>query len=124
MNVGIYKPGQGYWVRVLTATLIGVLTLAAAGWVFSQMGLVAEKLPRTVWVLKLNAGLPTPPAEGESVTLMSKATTDSPSKDVGTASVRAYSEGGRELRVNNVVMNAGYTDAGVAGAVKVGSVNS
>jgi len=44
MTFGIYKPGQGYWVRVLTATMIGVLFLAAAAWLMGQATLVAERL--------------------------------------------------------------------------------
>ena len=41
MAVGIYKQGQGYWVRVLTAIFAGALVLAAAAWAFSQ----AERIP-------------------------------------------------------------------------------
>lgn len=32
MNLGMYKPGQGYWTRVLTAIGIGALTLAGIFW--------------------------------------------------------------------------------------------
>ena len=73
MAIGIYKPGQGYWVRVLTATLIGVITLAAAGWIYAQMGLVADKLPRSVWAMSFaQAGAnPTP---GAPITLIGKPT--------------------------------------------------
>jgi preprotein translocase SecE subunit len=120
MSFGIYKQGQGYWVRVLTATLIAVLTLAAAGWVYSQMGLVAEKLPRNVWVLKVASGLATPPAEGETVTLVNAPTADA-GKDVGTATVSSYNSGAQELRVNNARMNEGVADPSVAKAVKIGA---
>jgi len=35
-SLGIYKPGQGYWTRVLTAVGAGVLALAVAQWVWEQ----------------------------------------------------------------------------------------
>jgi len=37
----IHKPGQGYWVRVMTAVLAGVAVLAAAAWAWNQ----AKALP-------------------------------------------------------------------------------
>lgn len=43
MPLGIYKPGQGYWVRVLSAAAIGVMVLAGAAWAWNQAG--AFRLP-------------------------------------------------------------------------------
>lgn len=36
MSVGVYKPGQGYWVRALSAVFFGVIVLAAAAWGWQQ----------------------------------------------------------------------------------------
>lgn len=36
MAGAIYKPGQGYWVRVITASFVGVLVLASALWAAQQ----------------------------------------------------------------------------------------
>ena len=36
MAGAIYKPGQGYWVRVMTACFVGVLVLATALWAAEQ----------------------------------------------------------------------------------------
>lgn len=47
MALVIYKPGQGYWTRVMTAVFAGVLVLAAAGWLYSQALLVP--LPERAW---------------------------------------------------------------------------
>lgn len=47
MAIGIYKPGQGYWVRVLTAVGAGVLLLSCAAWVWSQGALI--KIPAGAW---------------------------------------------------------------------------
>jgi preprotein translocase SecE subunit len=122
MAIGIYKQGQGYWVRVLTATLIAVLTLAAAGWTFSQMGLVAEKLPRSVWVMRLETGLATPPASGTTIALVSKPLGETAAKEIGTATVESYNPGAKELRVTNVKLNEGVADASLSGSVKMGEV--
>ncbi len=43
MAFGIYKAGQGYWVRVLTAIGAGMIVLAAGGWAWQQIG--AVRLP-------------------------------------------------------------------------------
>jgi len=32
MGLSIYKPGQGYWTRVLTAVGVGTIVLAGIGW--------------------------------------------------------------------------------------------
>jgi preprotein translocase SecE subunit len=36
--MGVYKFGQGYWVRVMTAIAIGTVALITSGWVYSQFG--------------------------------------------------------------------------------------
>lgn len=123
MAIGIYKPGQGYWVRVLTATLIGVVTLAAAGWIYSQMGLVADKLPRSVWAIPFSQP-GTPPAPGQTVTLIGKSTDAAPAPEMGTATVESYSAGASELRINNVHMTDASTDPSQAVAVKIGAAPS
>ncbi|MEO1237629.1 MAG: preprotein translocase subunit SecE [Planctomycetota bacterium] len=35
MALPIYKPGQGYWTRVLSAVGAGTLVLAGAGWLYA-----------------------------------------------------------------------------------------
>lgn len=53
MNLGIYKPGQGYWVRVMTAVVAGVLVLATAVWLFDQM--VRVPIPTRHWSILVQA---------------------------------------------------------------------
>jgi preprotein translocase SecE subunit len=120
MAIGLYKPGQGYWVRVLTATLIGVVTLAAAAWMYNQMGLVADKLPRSVWAVPYAQGAAAPVA-GEPVTLIGKGTDSSAGPEMGTAKVETYSAGASELRINEVQMKDPLTDPSQAAFVKVGA---
>lgn len=52
MSLGIYKQGQGYWVRVLTAAAAGVLIISAAAWAWGQAGIV--RLPARQWTLSLS----------------------------------------------------------------------
>lgn len=52
MPFGIYKPEQGYWVRVLTAVCAGVLVLAGAAWAWSQAA--AVELPARGYVLEIS----------------------------------------------------------------------
>jgi preprotein translocase SecE subunit len=47
--MGLYKPGQGYWVRVLTAVGAGIVTLYAAMWGWNQAEIV--RLPAESWAL-------------------------------------------------------------------------
>ena len=51
MAFGIYKQGQGYWVRVMTALFVGVIVLAGAGWGWNQAG--AVRLPARNWTFSL-----------------------------------------------------------------------
>lgn len=53
MALGLYKPGQGYWVRVVTAALMGTATLMTAAWMWEQGARLADSLPRDRWVLGL-----------------------------------------------------------------------
>jgi preprotein translocase SecE subunit len=46
---GLHKPGQGYWTRMLTAMLAGVLLLSMAGWAFKQLSSV--NIPAKEWNL-------------------------------------------------------------------------
>ncbi len=49
MALGLYKPGQGYWVRVLTAVGAGVITLYAAMWGWNQAQIV--RIPAESWAM-------------------------------------------------------------------------
>ena len=53
MNIGIRKPGQGYWVRVLTAIFAGALVLSGALWAWTQA--TAYTPPMPTWTLELGA---------------------------------------------------------------------
>lgn len=52
MSFGIYKQGQGYWVRTMTAVFVGVLFLVGASWAWKQTENLT--LPIKGYVLTLN----------------------------------------------------------------------
>jgi preprotein translocase SecE subunit len=102
MALGIYKPGQGYWVRVLTATLIGVITLALAAWMWSQMGLLASKLPRKSYLATVEV-IDGPPAPGQPVNLSLKGErTGVLGEQVGTAVIENYDATTQSLWIKDI----------------------
>ena len=38
----VYKPGQGYWTRVLSALGAGVLVLAGVGWLWNELSVIRD----------------------------------------------------------------------------------
>lgn len=97
MALGIYKPGQGYWIRVMTACLIGALTLATVGWLWGQTALVADKLPRASYTLVISptAATPTPQM---SVDLLGPTEGGTPIV-IGNSTVLDYQADTRFLRI-------------------------
>ncbi len=60
MNLGMYKPGQGYWTRVLTAVGASGLAVGAAFWINSELlpkfaGEVSSRDKSIVWAAVLGA---------------------------------------------------------------------
>lgn len=104
MELGIYKYGQGYWVRVMTACLVGAITLATAGWLWGQGAIIADKLPRSSYLMAISIG------QGEAkpdlaLDLLgpSEGAASGPPV-IGSATVRGYSAGDRVLKIDNVTM--------------------
>jgi len=99
MSLGIYKPGQGYWVRVMTAGLIAIITIAAAAWLWNQASLVAEKLPKAGWSLDLKSS-PADVTPGAAVTLFGAAADGVTPPTLGTATVASLT--GQTVLVKNL----------------------
>lgn len=90
MALGIYKQGQGYWVRVLTAVFVGVLILAGAQWAWNQAG--AVRLPPRSWTYSLvDAQMSSHPEVGDTVVLMGYVGASDEVTELGRASVETYS---------------------------------
>lgn len=89
-SFGIYKFGQGYWVRMMTCVFAGVLALSTAAWAWRS--LEAVRPPTPTWQLNLDA-LPAAamPKVGESVTMLD--TSKTPAQRVASATVKAVDPG-------------------------------
>ena len=92
MAFGLYKPGQGYWVRVMTATLAGAIILVASAWLWSELERAGVFIPKPTAVANLAppiAGTATP---GQTLTLLGEPTTTGSTvtpNEIGTAVVRS-----------------------------------
>jgi preprotein translocase subunit SecE len=110
MALGIYKPGQGYWVRVLTATFAGVLLLAASAWLWNQLENASGWIPVRSWTMTLR------PAEGDAqpgqqVVLYGEAARASdPAPQAGVATVRSFEPitSGARIEIADVRFGQGY----------------
>lgn len=86
MALGIYKPGQGYWVRVMTATLIGLATLAVAGWGWGQTKALVSQLPKVGYALNFKT-ITADVAGGTNVALLGPADAEGKQEEIGTATL-------------------------------------
>jgi preprotein translocase SecE subunit len=109
MAVGIYKPGQGYWVRVLTATFAGVLLAAAAAWLWGQLELASGWIPVRQWEYTLSP-VEGDIASGQTVTLLGEPRPGAASTQIGHATVRTLEQmaTGARIEIANPQMAAGY----------------
>ena len=116
MKFGILKAGEGYWVRIMTISIIALGTLAMAGWVFQQAGLIADKLPKSGY--EMNASLAgAAPAPGTRVELLGAPDTSGAQVSLGTATVASVGRNSGLLRINAVSMN-GVHEVGETFAIR------
>lgn len=101
MSVGVYKPGQGYWVRVLTAIFAGVLVLSGALWAWNQAGTYKPPTPTYRVTLAAVQGELKP---GVQVDLYEYGRTETDADVlIGTASVDSF--GVAEARTGEAVLS-------------------
>lgn len=103
MAVGIYKQGQGYWVRVLTAAFAGGLVLAAAAWAYRQAQSI--NLPTPTHRVTLAAVRGEAPAPGTAVRFTR--VTGSEVVPTGSAAVSSFTpaaSGGAVMVVESVTL--------------------
>jgi hypothetical protein len=67
VHLGLFKYGQGYWVRVMTAVLGALLILSGAGWAYREAG--AVDIPVASWSISVKA-MKGELAKGQTVTIM------------------------------------------------------
>lgn len=93
MAIGIHKPGHGYWTRVMTAVMAGVVFLAAAGWLWNQAALIPIPIRQWDFVVPLVEPAPAP---GTQVAVQATAVEPGQRfRSIGTATVQEYSQVGR-----------------------------
>lgn len=108
MALGVYKPGQGYWVRVLTAVGVGTLVLATAMWAWSQAQ--AVNIPMPTWNLVITDVRGDP--EANTTIELQDVNPNNPLERVaiGTAVVESFSPasgGGGTLVIREVQIDQG-----------------
>ncbi len=87
MALGIYKPGQGYWVRVLTATLMAVATIAVGAWAWYQTATFVSQIPKSTYEMGVK-NTPIDVPGGTTVSLMGIADAEGRQTEIGTATLR------------------------------------
>lgn len=117
MGFGLHKPGQGYWVRVMTAAMIAVITFATAGWLMGQMSVLADKLPVRAWSGEIGAASGGQPAVGQRVNLMTAGNPANPAVLLGTASVTGFEPGSQTITIRSFTPAKPEYDAASAAAI-------
>ncbi|MFG0260450.1 MAG: preprotein translocase subunit SecE [Phycisphaerales bacterium JB041] len=114
MALGIYKSGQGYWVRALSAVAFGVLTLATAAWVWGETAAIT--LPTSSWTMSLENATGTV-APGETLTGLRESETTGELVEVGTIQVKAFMPGefAPKVSLENPALNAGVVPSDLQG---------
>lgn len=119
MSLGIYKQGQGYWVRVMTAFGLGVMLLAACAWMWQQVG--AIPLPKPTWNIAVT-GATSDAGVGSLVDLVVM-----PSDEViGSATVEGFEsrgEGRGTVTIGQIQM-IGESDPSGASRLRTGEAGS
>ena len=103
MAFGIHKPGQGYWVRALTAAVAGAFTLWFGLWVWQQAETI--RLPDRAWNIAVQQVKGTLDV-GELVGFE----TEGPggvSTPIGTAVIQDFDQANGRLRVGDLNFAAG-----------------
>src|SRR5690349_17134349 len=107
MAFGLYKPGQGYWVRVLAATMAGVLVLAAAAWLWNELEKAGQYIPRPTYSLTLT-GVTGSTALGQKVELFGETSQPGGARDdLGSGTVTFFDSGLNQLIVGHLDLKAG-----------------
>jgi preprotein translocase SecE subunit len=91
MALGIYKQGQGYWIRLMTAVFVGILVLAGAAWGWGQAGVV--RIPARTWTFSLvdtQINSDSVPAAGETVVLMGFVGASDEMQEIGRAVIEEF----------------------------------
>lgn len=93
MARGVYKPGQGYWVRTMSAVFIGALVLAAAAWAYAEAAVFEDALPVEKWSMTTRPTPAEPPEIGSTVRLTTPAPETGDPMEIGRHEVLSVEPG-------------------------------
>lgn len=99
MALSIYKRGQGYWVRMMTAVFIGTLFLACAAWLWNEGSTFAGLLPKSATPIVLEDMVGEQPTVGEIVRFFNQEENNA-LIEVGSGTVKGYDDLGKMLVEN------------------------
>jgi preprotein translocase SecE subunit len=112
MALGLYKPGQGYWVRVLTATMAGIIVLAGCAWLWAELDKASRFIPRPTWIITLDPPLAAELRPGQNVILLGEPGAEGAKpKEIGKATVQIAdptSAGGAVVTIKQITFAAGH----------------
>ncbi len=120
MGLGIHKPGQGYWVRVMTAVFLGVLALAASGWMWQQAGAIT--LPKKSWTVTVSEQQGSLQAGAEVRLLRQEGELGSPPVEAGQAIVDEVE--GTRLVLSGIKMNRDADSPTANMLIRVGTADT
>ena len=120
MAFGLYKPGQGYWVRVLAATMAGVLIAAASAWLWNELEKAGAYIPAPTWSMNLSGGATGTAAPGQTVELLGDVVSGGQRDDIGTAVVRSFDAGSGMMTVGDIRPKAPKTEQDTTQTTAVG----
>ncbi len=112
MALAIHKPGQGYWVRMLTAAIIALLSISLAMFLWNQAPAVVDRLPKQLWNAGLAPGVTANIPAGTAVNLLAAPTATAPAEIIGTGLLTATTS--TTVSLDNVKLNQGKDGSQIA----------
>lgn len=87
MALSIHKPGQGYWVRMLTAVFAGTLLAVFVAFLWSEADNVVRLLPKSGYAITVDEPQGALPGVGSAVKLL-ESDADGSLREIGSAVVK------------------------------------
>lgn len=119
-GLGIYKFGQGYWVRMLTASCIFLLGVAGGAWVWAQLSIIKPPVTGYSVVLTELVGAP---KDGDPLKIISADQKDANGEPavIATTSVGHVSTGQSGKTIVTLPAGAGFDSVTLRGSTVAGT---
>lgn len=118
MAFGLYKPGQGYWMRVMTASIVGAIVMATAMWVASEAKRIAAFMPVKSYTMEVS-GATGAAVPGTTLTFLGAIPSDGTAPVIGTASISSYDTATGTLIVSKPNLTSKTAGTGQIESVRV-----